>query len=248
LVNEIPGKPNACASMSVVTNADGSIRKGFMRIKLSALTNLTAAQMALLIEHELGHFIGLADNYDADHCGTIMSQTEDGCKPLADGVQSTDVETVNKYVADPTKCNLKRGQKPLRIGDPDPTTPTPTTPTPPGGCTDQDHDGVCWPDDCDDYDPTVAYDSDGDHYCYPADCDDYNANVYPGAPLNYNTEGGEDRDCNGVDDYTQQFGTPGGGGGGGGGYSCTPYYWVYYESYDGGQTWYVVDMSYAGCW
>jgi hypothetical protein len=43
----------------------------------------------------------------------------------------------------------------------------------------------------------------------------------------------------------------GGGGdyyyGGGGGY-CTPYYWVYYESYDGGNTWYEVDSEYAGCW
>lgn len=37
-----------------------------------------------------------------------------------------------------------------------------------------------------------------------------------------------------------------GGGGGGGG--CTPYYWNYYESHDGGQTWYLVDSSYAGCW
>lgn len=45
----------------------------------------------------------------------------------------------------------------------------------------------------------------------------------------------------------------GGGGydGGGGGYyyePCTPYYWVYYESYDGGRTWYEVDREYAGCW
>ncbi|HEV2704964.1 MAG TPA: hypothetical protein VGV59_03510 [Pyrinomonadaceae bacterium] len=43
----------------------------------------------------------------------------------------------------------------------------------------------------------------------------------------------------------------GGGGGGGGGYMespCTPYYWVYYESWDGGQTWDEVDSVYAGCW
>jgi hypothetical protein len=51
-------------------------------------------------------------------------------------------------------------------------------------------------------------------------------------------------------------GTGGGGGGlgggdesgGGGYYYCTPYYWVYYESWDGGRTWDVVDVSYAGCW
>jgi hypothetical protein len=48
---------------------------------------------------------------------------------------------------------------------------------------------------------------------------------------------------------------PGGGGGGGGGgnysggYPCTPYYWVWYESYDGGQTWEPTgDADYAGCW
>jgi hypothetical protein len=47
------------------------------------------------------------------------------------------------------------------------------------------------------------------------------------------------------------YGGSGGGGGdmgGGGGYYCTPYYWVYYESWDGGRTWDIVDVSYAGCW
>lgn len=51
--------------------------------------------------------------------------------------------------------------------------------------------------------------------------------------LNYNNGGG---------------GGGGGDGGGGGGYYCTPYYWVYYESWDGGETWYMTDMEYAGCW
>lgn len=49
----------------------------------------------------------------------------------------------------------------------------------------------------------------------------------------------------------------GGGGGGGsnyggyyyGGYSCTTYYWVWYESYDSGQTWRETgQVEYAGCW
>lgn len=51
--------------------------------------------------------------------------------------------------------------------------------------------------------------------------------------------------------------TPTGGGGGGindgsgGGYyeyPCTPYYWVEYWSWDGGETWELMDVSYAGCW
>lgn len=50
---------------------------------------------------------------------------------------------------------------------------------------------------------------------------------------------------------------PGGGGGGGGGGAggttkqyeqCTEYWWVYYESYNGGSTWHEVSRSYAGCW
>ena len=47
-----------------------------------------------------------------------------------------------------------------------------------------------------------------------------------------------------------QYGGGGGGGDAGGGYYgyCTPYYWVYYESWDGGKTWQIVDVSYAGCW
>lgn len=50
--------------------------------------------------------------------------------------------------------------------------------------------------------------------------------------------------------------TTGGGGGGGGydpyyypSYYCTPYYWVWYESYDGGKTWHETgQVEYAGCW
>jgi hypothetical protein len=50
---------------------------------------------------------------------------------------------------------------------------------------------------------------------------------------------------------------PGGGGGGGGApeegggggyYYCTPYYWCYYTSYDGGDTWQLDEVDYAGCW
>lgn len=44
-----------------------------------------------------------------------------------------------------------------------------------------------------------------------------------------------------------------GGGGGVGGTTkqyeqCTEYWWVSYESYNGGQTWYETGRSYAGCW
>lgn len=48
---------------------------------------------------------------------------------------------------------------------------------------------------------------------------------------------------------------PSGGGGGDpiypenpGGSNCTPYFWVWYISYDNGETWQIADISYAGCW
>jgi hypothetical protein len=47
----------------------------------------------------------------------------------------------------------------------------------------------------------------------------------------------------------------GGGGAGKGGniqmpnsYECTSYYWVLYNSWDDGKTWFEVDRWYAGCW
>jgi hypothetical protein len=45
-------------------------------------------------------------------------------------------------------------------------------------------------------------------------------------------------------------GGPNDGTGGGGYYyyPCTPYYWVEYWSWDGGETWELMDVSYAGCW
>lgn len=53
-------------------------------------------------------------------------------------------------------------------------------------------------------------------------------------------------------DYPYGGGGGGGGGdvgdGGGWGGYCTPYYWVYYQSWDGGKTWHIMDVSYAGCW
>jgi hypothetical protein len=212
----------------------------------------SAEALLTIIEHEIGHVYGLYHPKVSTNvpCFSMMRPADSAqCSSVNTNLAITqaDVDLTTRLATDQlTRNGCKHAWPPNGGAGSGPTaTPTPFPTATPPGCIDQDHDGVCALDDCDDSDPTVAYDSDGDHYCYPDDCDDYNANVYPGAPLNPNTEGGEDRDCNGVDDYEQQYG---GGGGGGGGYYCTPYFWVYYESYDGGRTWSVVDIQYAGCW
>lgn len=66
-------------------------------------------------------------------------------------------------------------------------------------------------------------------------------------------------DRNSVNSQVYIYSPPVAGGGGGsfnpatpeydtGGGGCTHYYWVYYRSYNGGQTWQQYGSSYAGCW
>lgn len=80
------------------------------------------------------------------------------------------------------------------------------TPTPPPviDCTDNDHDGVCAQQDCDDSNVWSSFDLDGDGFCNGNDCNDSDPTIYPGAPLDNETSGGEDRNCNGQDDYDEQ--------------------------------------------
>jgi hypothetical protein len=51
--------------------------------------------------------------------------------------------------------------------------------------------------------PTPCIDNDGDGYCQENDCDDYNSSIYPGASTNCTY--GEDRNCNGQDDYNECY-------------------------------------------
>lgn len=84
----------------------------------------------------------------------------------------------------------------------------------------------------------------------PTGCDNQTlqqSNYPPCFPPVFDTCANWDANLCTCNDYTGGGGY-GGGGDGGGGYYCTPYYWVYYESWDGGETWDMVDMEYAGCW
>jgi len=108
-----------------------------------------------------------------------------------------------------------------------------------GTCVDNDADGFCETNDCNDSDPntnpgavdhcedgidqncdgvdevcTGCTDADGDGHCVETDCDDANAGVHPGA--GENCDDGVDNDCNGLTDGAEESCGGGGGGGGGG--------------------------------
>ncbi|HEV7859028.1 MAG TPA: hypothetical protein VGO91_10470 [Pyrinomonadaceae bacterium] len=84
----------------------------------------------------------------------------------------------------------------------------------------------------------------------PTDCDNQTLQAadYPPCfpPVNNTCNSWDSNLCTCMD--PNGGGGGGGGGDGGGGYYCTPYYWCYYYSWDGGQTWELYDMEYAGCW
>ncbi|HEX8071622.1 MAG TPA: putative metal-binding motif-containing protein [Pyrinomonadaceae bacterium] len=88
------------------------------------------------------------------------------------------------------------------MGSSDPT-PTPTPMPTPIGCVDHDQDGICADRDCNDNNFWASLDGDGDGYCEDTDCNDYDPSIYPGAPIDQETTGGEDRNCNGVDDLQE---------------------------------------------
>lgn len=130
LVDDIKGAPrNAC--MQLVTTANGQtgvVQSGILYVKRSTFNNCTQDQLAELLQHELGHFIGLADFYgNAEQCQTIMAQAKDDCAGLKGSrqISSNDVATVKKYVAHSTDCKQKRGRTSVVTGGGGYTDPNP---------------------------------------------------------------------------------------------------------------------------
>lgn len=151
-----------------------------------------------------------------------------------------------------TSCG---GPTPTPNPSPTPTpepSPTPTpTPTPcPEGSFDPDQNGDC---------PTYASKINGCCVCQErnTDCARFGQGFLGGSPYCIWVE--QLCDCYNVDGKCSEnprpspTPTPTPGGGGGGYpiyyYNCTQYYWVWYVSYDGGETWQETgQVDYAGCW
>ncbi len=188
--------PTTDAGTGTIRDAAGRVIPGKRAIVLSPQALLySPARLAALIAHEIGHALGLGDDYAKMGCMTIVKQITATYHP---SVQPNDVAMVNRHLNNRFECTSPQKQ-------PLPNNPGATpTPTPTSGCIDLDRDGVCVPQDCNDGNPWASSDIDGDGYCEDVDCNDANPLVYPGAFIDPETTGGEDRNCNGVDDYDEQ--------------------------------------------
>lgn len=191
----------APAASGQARDSKGNWIPGKREIFLSPeILNWSQEDLAAVLAHEIGHALGLADKYGNTGCQTILNQgNSTNGRPLTKRVQPNDVQMVNKHFADRLQCSRNRRTS-MSFGTSVTPTPTPT----PTECTDNDSDGICLQHDCDDFNYWSSYDFDGDGFCNGSDCNDYNPAIYPGAPLDPETSGGEDRNCNGQDDYDEQ--------------------------------------------
>lgn len=128
LVDEIKGASrSACMELKTFSNGStGEIESGILYVKKSVFNHADQTQLAELLQHELGHFIGLKDFYgNADQCQTTMAQAKDGCEGLKGSktISNDDKASVAKYVNHSTDCKGKRTRTPVITGgyvDPNP--------------------------------------------------------------------------------------------------------------------------------
>lgn len=121
VVDDIKGAPrNACMQLLTFANPQtGQITGGILYVKRSTFNNLTETELAELLEHELGHFIGLKDfKGNAEQCQTVMAQAKDGCHGLKGNkaISNDDIASVNKYINRSPDCKGKRGRTTVVIG------------------------------------------------------------------------------------------------------------------------------------
>lgn len=119
-----------------------------IKIRSDVLTNLSAADLAAMIAHELGHRIGLANWDEEPNCPGVGATIMNGSNPLNDQrmvtteVTSRDVYQVNRAFDDSTNMTHCQVDAPTTAGVPE--------------CTDADGDAICAVNDCNDglWDPT----------------------------------------------------------------------------------------------
>jgi hypothetical protein len=118
LVDKVPGDKDggSCGGFKVDI-VGGEIKGGTIYILKSTMQGQTADQIAKIVEHELGHFMGLA-NIDLSRmnmCESIMDRsTGDGCA-LNRSISKGDVSTVIKHADNNQGCKRDRKSKVDRV-------------------------------------------------------------------------------------------------------------------------------------
>lgn len=187
----------------------------YIKLRPDDATGCSEAALREIIEHEISHIYGLGHRGESsstcNFAATTITQApnpgDNTCEHVPfRSISVLDVITINRRQSDPTfrtgNCRLVYRNTAPNGSEATPTpTPTPT----PNECVDNDHDGICAADDCNDNSFWTSRDWDGDGFCEDVDCHDFDPTIYPGAPIDTEPMPGEDRNCNGVDDYRERF-------------------------------------------
>jgi hypothetical protein len=115
-VEDLPKAKNGrevCMQLKTVKNRQtNAIESATLYIPRKVLEKSSEQDLKELIEHELGHVIGLDDYYgNAEQCETIMAQAEDGCTGGLKGsekIASKDVAKSKAYVNGTGNCKGDR--------------------------------------------------------------------------------------------------------------------------------------------
>jgi hypothetical protein len=115
-VNDIKDKDGKeiCAQTKIdFVPGTRQVRNATISLKKNLVENSSQQDLAEIIQHEIGHFMGLADFYgkNPDQCETTMAQAESGCAAGLKGSQKiskNDVANVKNYVSNTSQCKQTR--------------------------------------------------------------------------------------------------------------------------------------------